>query len=121
MPQGKPPKALVTNFYGREFNSPRNVVIAKNGLIWFTDPCTGFDLDFRNKPQLPCHIYCFDPKPGGELRAMADGFGRPTGLAFSPDETVFYVSDTEAVCGDGTKDATRYHTSSHGGLVTDTP
>jgi gluconolactonase len=33
---------------------------------------------------------------GGELTLVADGFDKPNGLAFSPDERVLYVGDSEA-------------------------
>jgi gluconolactonase len=106
MPHGKPPVPVVTNFYGREFNSPRHVAVSKSGLIWFTDPALGHDQEFRNRPFLPGHVYCFDPKTQ-ELSVMADGFGRPTGLALSPDEGTLYVSDTDANRGDGAPDLSR--------------
>jgi len=40
---------------------------------------------------LPAQVYRFDPT-SGSVRAVADGFGRPNGLAFSPDESVLYVT-----------------------------
>lgn len=106
MPRGKPPEAMVTNFYGRDFNSPHDVALANDGALWFTDPCHGFDQDIRRKPVLPCHIYRF--RPGNEdLRVMADGLARPTGIAFSPDETTAYITDTDAIRNDGDHDLTR--------------
>ena len=32
----------------------------------------------------------------GDIRVVADGFDRPTGLCFSPDEKTLYVTDTGA-------------------------
>lgn len=107
MPRGKPPQALVTNFHGRDFNSVNDVVVAKDGAIWFTDPCYGHEQDFRQRPKLPCHVYRFDPETG-DLRVMADGLGRPNGIAFSPSESTLYVTDTDHIHGDGSKDPLRY-------------
>lgn len=107
MPRGKPPQALVKNFHGRDFNSVNDVVVAKDGSIWFTDPCYGFEQDFRQKPRLPCHVYRFDPDTG-DLRVVADGLGRPNGIAFSPDEKIVYITDTDHIHGDGSKDPLRY-------------
>lgn len=100
MPRKMPPVPLVTNFYGRDFNSVNDVVVAKDGGIWFTDPCYGNEQDFRQKPKLPNQVYRFDPS-NGDLRVVADGFGRPNGICFSPDEKIVYITDTDTLHGDG--------------------
>jgi gluconolactonase len=41
------------------------------------------------------NVYRTDPATG-EVRQVADGFGAPNGLVFSPDERQLYVSDTRA-------------------------
>ena len=97
---------VLSNFRGRPFNSPNDVVIHSDGSIWFTDPVYGFEQGFRPQPQLPNQVYRFDPV-GNSLRAMADGFGRPNGICFAPDEKTVYVSDTERVHGDGSIDGSR--------------
>jgi gluconolactonase len=106
MPRGAAPKAMVTNFHGRDFNSVNDVVVAKDGAIWFTDPCYGHEQDFRQKPKLPCQVYRYVPETG-DLRVVADGFGRPNGIAFSPDERICYITDTDFIHGDGGKDPLR--------------
>jgi len=106
MPRGAPPRALVTNFHGRDFNSVNDVVVAKDGSIWFTDPCYGNEQDFRQRPKLPNQVYRFNPK-SGDIRVVADGFGRPNGISFSPDEKVVYITDTDSIHGDGDKDPLR--------------
>lgn len=106
MPRGKPPMPLVTGFYGRDFNSPHDVALTTDGALWFTDPCLGFEKDFRKKPVLPCQVYRFEPE-SGDLRVVADGLGRPTGIAFSADESTAYITDTDACRGDGVQDASR--------------
>jgi gluconolactonase len=108
MPRGTTaPKPMVTNFHGRDFNSVNDIVVAKDGCIWFTDPCYGHEQDFRQKPKLPNQVYRYNPK-NGDLRVVADGFGRPNGIAFSPDESIIYITDTDLIHGDGTKDLRRY-------------
>ncbi len=100
------PKPMVTNFYGRDFNSVNDVVVAKDGCVWFTDPCYGYEQGFRQKPQLPNQVYRYNPK-SGDLRVVADGFGRPNGIAFSPDESIVYITDTDRIHGDGTQEFSR--------------
>jgi gluconolactonase len=106
MPRTSPAVPVVTNFHGRDFNSVNDVVVAKDGSIWFTDPNYGNELDFRQQPKLPNQVYRFDPV-SGDLRVVADGFGRPNGICFSPGESTVYITDTDYLHGDGTRDLTR--------------
>ena len=100
LPHGRRPVPVVTNYYGRPFNSP--YCVAQLGdVLAFTDPAFGYDQDFRSQPQLPGQAYAFNPQTA-ELRVLADGFERPTGIAFGPGE-VAYIADAGAVRGDGTK------------------
>jgi gluconolactonase len=100
---------LVDSYHGRRFNSVNDVVIKSDGSVWFTDPIYGPEQGFCPKPQLPNQVYRFEPETGS-IRAVADGFGRPNGLCFSPDEQTLYVTDTDWVHGDGTTDDTRAST-----------
>lgn len=97
---------VIDNFHGRPFNSPNDVVVQSDSSIWFTDPIYGFEQGFRPLPQLPNQVYRYDPA-SGDIRAVADGFGRPNGISFSPDESVVYITDTDFVHGDGTTDPLR--------------
>ena len=100
---------LLDNFHGRQFNSPNDVVLHTDGSIWFTDPIYGFEQGFRPAPQLRSHVYRFDPV-SGDVRVVADGFGRPNGICFSPDEKMVYVTDTDWIHRDGTTDEGRART-----------
>jgi gluconolactonase len=94
---------VVTTFYGRPFNSVNDVVVHKDGSIWFTDPIYGFDQCYRPRPQLPQQLYRFDPEKRS-IRAMADSICRPNGLCFSPDFGVLYVTDTDRIHMDGPRE-----------------
>lgn len=107
--EAEPPyktRMMVDSFHGRQFNSVNDVVVHSDGSIWLTDPTYGFDQGIRPPPQLPSQGYRFDPERGS-IRAMADGFGRPNGICFSPDEATVYVTDTDFTHGDGSVDFTR--------------
>lgn len=97
---------LVSSFHGRPFNSPNDVVVHSDGSIWFTDPIYGWEQGIRPRPRLPNQVYRFDPATRG-IRAMADGFGRPNGICFSPDEKIVYITDTDWIHGDGSTDEMR--------------
>ncbi|KAF5603727.1 gluconolactonase [Fusarium pseudocircinatum] len=101
--------ALVTSFYGRDFNSLNDVVVHSDGSLWFTDPIYGYEQGIRPAPQLRNQVYRYDSKDES-VRVVADGFGRPNGISFSPDEKVVYITDTDWIHGDGTTDDTRART-----------
>lgn len=110
--EAEPPyrsRMLVSSFYGRDFNSVNDVVVHSDGSIWFTDPIYGFEQGIRPRPRLPNQVYRYEPKHG-VVRAMADGFGRPNGICFSPDEKIVYITDTDWIHGDGSTDSTRVST-----------
>ena len=102
-------RTLIDGYHGRPFTSVNDVVVHQDGSIWFTDPIYGYEQGFRPKPQLPCQVYRFE-QDSGDIRVVADGFGRPNGLAFSPDGATMYITDTDMVHGDGTIEATRVGT-----------
>jgi gluconolactonase len=76
-------------------NSPNDIVVASDGTIWFTDPSYGYLQGFRPPPHLGDNVYRFDPATGA-LDVVANAFEKPNGLAFSPDESILYVGDSEA-------------------------
>jgi len=87
-------ETLVDSFDGLPLNSPNDVVVKSDGTIWFTDPSYGHLQGFRPEPETGDHVYRCDPR-NGDLSVVADSFDKPNGLAFSPDETVLYVGDSE--------------------------
>lgn len=100
-------RPLLNNFNGRRFNSLANLALHSDGSIWFTDPIYGYDQGTRPKPELPNAVYRYDPDNGGDVRVVADGFGRPNGICFSPDERIVFITDTDQIHGDGSVDKTR--------------
>ncbi|HEY0692894.1 MAG TPA: SMP-30/gluconolactonase/LRE family protein [Kribbella sp.] len=91
-------RVLADNYEGRRLNSPNDVVVRSDGSVWFTDPAYGIDSDYEGfKGEIEtggCHVYRIDPVDGAITR-VADDFNRPNGLAFSNDESLLYVTDTE--------------------------
>ena len=86
-------ETLVDSYEGKPLNSPNDVIVKRDGSIWFTDPSYGYLQGFRPPPELPDAVYRY---ADGELTMVADGFDKPNGLAFSPDEDVLYVGDNGA-------------------------
>jgi len=83
-------------YAARPLNSPNDVVVARDGGVWFTDPSYGFLQGFRPPPALPDAVYRLDPA-SLEVTLVADGLDKPNGLAFSPDERTLYVGDSGAI------------------------
>jgi gluconolactonase len=90
---------VVDRYQGRRLNSPNDIVVKRDGSLWFTDPPYGILSDregHRADSELgDCYVFRFDPATGA-LRVVSDFVDEPNGLAFSPDESVLYVSDTSA-------------------------
>jgi gluconolactonase len=88
-------ETLVDSWRGLRLNSPNDVVVKSDGTVWFTDPSYGHLQGFRPEPQAADHVYRYDPATGA-LSVVADSFVKPNGLAFSPDESVLYITDSGA-------------------------
>lgn len=83
---------LASHYQGKRLNSPNDVVVRSDGLIFFTDPPYGLP-NQREGKELPFQgVYCL--RPDGTLVLLVDDFERPNGLAFSPDERVLYIDDS---------------------------
>ena len=80
---------LADNFRGKHLNKPNDLIVKRDGTIWFTDPSSGSDpsaLGFYG-------VYRLDPKTK-VVTLLTKTLGAPNGIAFSPDEKTLYVSDT---------------------------
>jgi len=90
---------LLDRFEGKRLNSPNDVVVSRDGAIWFTDPAFGLLSDYegaRAERELPLNLYRLDPATG-QATLLDDTVEAPNGLAFSPDETLLYVVECRSV------------------------
>lgn len=86
---------LADRFDGKRLNGPNDVVVARDGAIWFSDPHYGGNTDYeggKHQPELPPYLYRLDPD--GTLAVVADDFTGPNGLCFSPGERLLYVAES---------------------------
>ena len=89
---------LLSHARGQRLNAPNDVVVKRDGSIWFSDPLYGLMNDYeggRQESEQPPALYRLDPE-SGSVDAVADDFDGPNGLAFSPDERFLYVAETGA-------------------------
>jgi len=106
---------LAERYEGKRLNSPNDVVVKSDGATFFTDPPFGVrredrELDFQG-------VYRIAPD-GKTLTLVARDFLKPNGLAFTPDEKILYINDTDRghirafdVAGDGTLSNSRIFTA----------
>ena len=89
---------LADRFDGKRLNSPNDIVCARDGSIWFTDPSFGISGHWEGEPavaELPHAVYRL-PAYGRALQRVIDDLQGPNGLAFSPDESELYVVESRA-------------------------
>src|SRR5919202_2328757 len=101
-------ETVVYHWSGLRLNSPNDVVVKSDGTIWFTDPSYGFLQGFKAQPLVGDYVYHYDPH-SGRLSVVADGFDKPNGLAFSPDESILYIGDSGAIQEPASYDVKRPH------------
>jgi gluconolactonase len=80
-------EVLAEKWEGKRLNAPNDIVVRKDGHVYFTDPMFGKqadtkELDFRG-------IYHITPK--GQLELVARTPNLPNGLALSPNGKILYV------------------------------
>jgi gluconolactonase len=88
---------LADRFEGKRLNSPNDIVCARDGSVWFTDPPFGIGGHWEGEPaepELPHAVYRI--APDGALQQVITDLAGPNGLAFSPDESLLYVVESRA-------------------------
>ena len=91
--------SLVAAWEGKRFNSPNDLVVGRDGTIWFSDPPYG--LPGINRPpgsgpppdrQIPFSgVFRFKD---GKVTPVITDMDRPNGIGLSPDGRTLYVSNT---------------------------
>ena len=84
-------EVLAARFEGKRLNAPNDVVVRRDGNVYFTDPAFGKqedarELDFNG---------VFRVTTRGQIEAIARWKTRPNGLALSPNGRTLYVSDSD--------------------------
>ena len=86
-------ETLAGEYEGKRFNSPNDVAPRSNGDLYFTDPPYGLqggleskELDFQGVYRLATN---------GSLTLLTDELSRPNGIAFSPDQSILYMANSD--------------------------
>jgi sugar lactone lactonase YvrE len=84
-------EVLAEGWQGKKFNAPNDIVVRKDGQVYFTDPAFGNQLDTR---ELDFYgVYHISPK--GDLSMAAKWTTRPNGIAISPNGRTLYVTGSD--------------------------
>ena len=88
---------IADNFDGKKLNSPNDLVCKSDGSIWFTDPQYGIKSNYegyKSESELGFNgVYKIDKQ--NNVILLTKEIDGPNGIAFSPDEKILYVTDTE--------------------------
>ena len=80
---------IANSFQGRQLNIPNDVIVKSDGAIYFSDPLGAvteqWDLGYPGVYRVSSDL--------GTMTLLANDFVFPNGLAFSPDESVLYITD----------------------------
>ena len=86
---------LADNHKGKRFNSPNDVVQKSNGDVYFTDPPYGLPKQEKD-PTLETGIFgVYRIAKNGAVTLLVNDLTRPNGLAFSPDESILYIAQSD--------------------------
>jgi len=88
-------KTLADSYRGQRLNSPNDAVVRSNGDIYFTDPAYGLPQRFEDLRRELEFCGVFRLSVSGELSLLTKEMTRPNGIAFSPDEKVLYVAQSD--------------------------
>ena len=85
---------LVERYNGKRFNSPNDLVYRSDGALYFTDPPYGLaKQDEDPAKEIPFNgVYRLK---NGKVDAIIKDLTRPNGIAFSPDQKVLYIANSD--------------------------
>ena len=89
---------IASNYQGKKFNSPNDIVVRSDGSTYWTDSAGGLVIPGMIAQDVQRYLDVmgvFRLTPDGkEVQLVIADCIYPNGLAFSPDEKILYVNDT---------------------------
>jgi len=96
---------IAESYQGKRLNSPNDLVVHKDGSVWFSDPPYGAQIYEGGasrvvQRELPTNVYRVDPSGRIDMVVPEEQVPDPNGLVFSPDYRRLYVASTGKGPGD---------------------
>ncbi len=85
---------LADRYQGKRLNSPNDLVVARDGTVYFTDPSFGLEGTDRSPLRELDFNGVYRVRPSGQLDLLTREQERPNGLVLSPDERTLYVANS---------------------------
>lgn len=100
------------SYDGKRLNSPNDLVLAKNGDLYFTDPAYGFERGGRDPKKELAYQGVYKMDKAGKVTLLIDSIESPNGIGMMPDGKTLLVSNSD----NRKKVWYRYDIMSNGGL-----
>jgi gluconolactonase len=86
---------VVDRLGGKRFNSPNDLVIARDGSIYFTDPPYGLTRTFEDPGREIGWNGVYRIAPDGSVSTLVRDLKAPNGIGLSPDGRTLYVGQSD--------------------------
>ncbi len=87
--------AVAEAFEGNRLNSPNDAVFDSSHNLYFTDPPYGLPKQMEDAQKELNYQGVYKLNISGDLMLIDSTLSRPNGIAFSPDEKVLYVANSD--------------------------
>lgn len=86
---------VVDAFEGHRFHSPNDLVLAKDGAIYFTDPPYGLEHGWDDPAREMDVNGVYRLSADGQVERLVHNLSRPNGIALAPDGRTLYVANSD--------------------------
>jgi len=87
--------AIADKFEGKRLNSPNDLVMDRQGNVFFTDPPYGLLKNDQDSSKETAWQGVYRVSAEGKVRLLTDSLTRPNGIALSPDEGTLFVANSD--------------------------
>lgn len=86
---------LASNYEGKKFNSPNDLIVDSKNNIYFTDPVYGLPQRETDSTRELSFEGVYKISADGKLSLLVDSIQHPNGIALSPNEKTLYVASSD--------------------------